>query len=171
MFDRLRQTKLSRNFSLWEMIRSETAIRKNYTEQFDPPLEVIENLKNLCLHILQPCRNALGPINVVIGYRCKRVNTDVKGAPNSQHIPGEASDLEYYLDGVERNELLFKRILDLKLPFDQLIWEFGDTNAPAWVHVSYGPRNRRQILRAIHVPHPSIPGAFETKYIPFDLKI
>jgi hypothetical protein len=41
---------------------------------------------------------------------------------------------------------MFKKIQELNLPYDQLIWEFGTTQEPAWVHVSYAVNPRKQIL-------------------------
>ncbi|MBQ5997153.1 MAG: hypothetical protein IJL64_04725, partial [Bacteroidales bacterium] len=45
------------------------------------------------------------------------------------------------------NAKLFQLIRDMQLPFDQLIYENPNSNGPDWVHVSFGPRNRRQVLR------------------------
>ena len=134
---------LSENFTLAELIESQAGRRLNIKEQFSPPLEVVANLRNLCKHILQPLRDKIGPLKVNSGYRCDRVNVAVGGQTSSQHRIGEAADIE----GVEATNMqVFKAIQEMNLPFDQLIYEFGTKENPAWVHVSYSPRHRRQIL-------------------------
>ncbi|TXH14195.1 MAG: peptidase M15A [Hyphomicrobiaceae bacterium] len=138
--------QLTKNFTLAEMVRSATAERKEYREQFDPPEDIKENLIELCTHILQPLRNIVGqPIFVNSGYRCPRLNKDIGGKKNSQHLTGQAADLQ--ATGEMSNTFLYRAILDNKLPFDQLIWEYGDDTEPEWVHVSYSSRNRREVFR------------------------
>jgi zinc D-Ala-D-Ala carboxypeptidase len=138
--------KLSPNFTLEEMLESQTARRKGISEQFTPSPEVINSLRALCKNILQPLRDAIGgPIKVSSGYRTPRLNRAIGGAKNSQHMVGEAADIQG-LNGLT-NKQLFNKIKQLNLPFDQLIWEFGNDQNPAWVHVSFGPRNRRQVIR------------------------
>ncbi len=136
--------QLSKNFSLRELLVSETAARFNFTEQYEPSEAVIKNLEQLCINILQPLREALKyPIHVNSGYRCPRTNASIGGASKSQHLTGHAADIEDFKNG---NEQLLRKIVELKLPFDQIINEFGYK----WVHVSYDPkRNRRQVLEAV----------------------
>jgi len=136
--------QLSKNFKLYEFLHSQAASRYNITEQFEPSQEVINNLTNLCINIIQPLREVLNePLVISSGYRCTKVNGLVGGQPKSQHLTGQAADLIFPGKG---NACLFNKIVELKLPFDQLIWEYGTDKEPAWVHVSFGPRNRRQIL-------------------------
>lgn len=134
---------LTTHFSLHELLQSQEAVRSGFTEQFNPPPAVVANLEALCIHILQPLRNAVQvPVVVNSGYRCNRVNRAIGGSAKSQHLTGHAADIQSFSFG---NEALFKKIIELGLPFDQLINEFGY----AWVHVSYDPkRNRRQVLEA-----------------------
>ena len=134
--------QFTKNFSLQELLL--TSHRKFDEEQYNPPAEVIENLRALCVNILQPVRDALGsPVNLNSGYRCPSLNRSIGGAKNSQHMTGHAADI---IDLNNGNENLFKKIKELNLPFDQMIDEFGFR----WVHVSYDPiRNRRQILQAV----------------------
>ena len=129
------------NFSLMELLL--TANRKFDNEQYNPPAEIIENLRALCYNVLQPLRDALGtPVNLNSGYRCPSLNRAIGGAKNSQHMTGQAADIVDFTNG---NAYLFRKIKELNLPFDQMIDEFGFR----WVHVSYDPlRNRRQILQA-----------------------
>lgn len=135
--------RLGRNFTLDEMIRSATAKSKGYAEQYTPPDEVIENLRQLVENVLQPARDRLGEsITVTSGYRCDRLNKAIGGSVSSQHRFGQAADLV-----ASSNARLFEVLRTT--PFDQLIWEFGDADQPAWVHVSYSERHRRQVLRAV----------------------
>jgi len=134
--------QFTNNFTLQELLLTE---HRNFdAEQYNPPAEVIENLKALCINVLQPLRDALGtPIKINSGYRCPSLNKAIKGAKNSQHMTGQAADI---IDLTNGNQFLFKKIKELNLPFDQMIDEFGFR----WIHVSYDPkRNRREILQAI----------------------
>lgn len=134
---------LTENFTLDEMLKSQTAIRKGIAEQFNPPAHVVQALEKLCVNILEPLRAECGPIKVNSGYRSPKTNAAVGGAKTSQHLHGEAADIE----GVNvSNATLFRKIQEMGLPFDQLIWEYGTQTEPSWVHVSFGPRNRRQVL-------------------------
>ena len=136
--------KLTKNFSLEEMYRSETARRcgidnKPQTE------EVVENLRALCLEVLQPLRDHLGkPVAVSSGYRCKDLNKKVGGVENSQHLKGEAADIKVR----DREELIdvMRYIMD-ETDFDQLIRE--KSGSTEWVHVSHkrNGNNRRMVLR------------------------
>jgi zinc D-Ala-D-Ala carboxypeptidase len=142
--------RLSRNFTLAELLKSDTAVRHNLQEQFNPPIQIVNNLGALCVNVLQPLRDAVKqPIYVTSGYRCDRLNTIVGGSRNSQHRKGEAADIELELDGNLKagNKLLFETIIALDLPFDQLINEFDYS----WIHVSFTTRRkpRQQILQAV----------------------
>ena len=136
--------KLTKNFSLEEMYRSETARRcgidnKPQTE------EVVENLRALCLEVLQPLRDHLGrPVVVSSGYRCKDLNKKVGGVENSQHLKGEAADIK--VSGKEELIDVMRYIMD-QTDFDQLIRETSGTTE--WVHVSHkrNGNNRRMVLR------------------------
>lgn len=124
-----------------EMVRSATAKRKGINNSPSP--EVALNIRNLVEKILDPLREAWGqPIIVSSGYRCPMLNKLVGGTPSSQHILGQAADIHTVSDRPEDNRRLFQLIQSLHLPFDQLIDEYGYN----WIHVSYGPRNRRNIL-------------------------
>lgn len=137
--------QLSKNFSLAELTESQTGRRHNIKEQFNPPQEVIQNLKELCEKVLQPIRDKVGAIKVSSGYRSPQVNKIVGGATSSQHLTGEAVDIS----GINiSNAELFKAIKDSNLPYDQLLWEYGTKSNPAWVHVSYtsNRKPRKQVL-------------------------
>lgn len=136
-------------FTLKELARTSTGLDNT------PTPEVTIALTALVHNVLDPVRELIGmPIKVSSGYRSKSVNKSVGGAKNSQHIKGEAADIS-----CANNALLYRLIRD-NCVFDQLIWEFGDDDHPAWVHVSYSvTKNRMQKLKAV-----SVKG--KTKYIP-----
>lgn len=141
--------QLSKNFSLSELLKSETAKRFDYKEQFNPPYLIRENLKDLCENILQPLRSYLmTPIIISSGYRCERLNKRIGGAKNSDHMYGRAADINGTNGHTNRD--LFNAAISLGLPFDQLIAEYPDSQGePDWIHISYNPeRDRRQILVA-----------------------
>jgi len=135
--------ELSPNFSLEEMIQSNTAARKGID---NTPSEAVKaNLKNLCVNFLEVLRAKLAekygkvmPIIVSSGYRSPALNKAVGGSANSQHITGQAADI--IVPGLTVEEL-FQFILT-NMSFDQCIQEFD-----SWVHVSY--INRNEALRAI----------------------
>ena len=135
---------LTKNFSLHEMLISQAAARFSFTEQFESPALVVKNLELLCTNILQPLRDAINtPVHVSSGYRCPRVNTFIGGATKSQHLTGHAADIQDFQNG---NEFILRKIVELGLPFDQIINEFDFQ----WVHVSFDPaRNRKEVLEAI----------------------
>ena len=136
-------TQLTQHFTLEEMLVSETAVRNNFTEQFNPPVEIIANLKALCEKVLEPLRAKIGkPIIITSGYRCLRVNQAIPGsALHSQHELGQAADT--HVDGMSIEEW-YQFIKDSGIAFDQLIQEF-DT----WAHVSFNAsaEQRGQCLR------------------------
>ena len=131
-------------FTIQELTKSATAQRKGIDNS--PSVQVRANLTALIEKVLDPLREAYGkPIVVTSGYRCEKLNRAVGGAASSQHVKGQAADIRSVQDTPEENKKLFDLIVKLGLPFDQLINEYGFD----WVHVSYGPRHRRQKLKAV----------------------
>lgn len=129
-------------FNYYELTASSTAKRKGIDNT--PDATVRANLTALVANILDPLREAYGkPIVVSSGYRSPKLNRAVGGAAKSQHVTGQAADIHTLSDTPADNKKLFDLILKLKLPFDQLINEYNFN----WVHVSYSPRNRRQVLK------------------------
>lgn len=128
-------------FTIEELTKSPTAKRKGIDNT--PNAEVKKNLTALVDNILDPLREAWGaPIIVTSGYRCGKLNRAIGGAKASQHMKGQAADIRTVSDKPADNKKLFELIQKLKLPYDQLIDEYGYN----WVHVSYSSRHRRQIL-------------------------
>jgi hypothetical protein len=142
--------KLSEHLDLSEVTRSESAKRKGISNM--PTEAHIANFKLLAEKIFEPIRNHFRcPIIISSGYRSKELNAAIGGSLTSQHCQGEAIDID--MDGTPNgvtNRMVFDYIKD-NLDFDQLIYEFGDSNNPDWVHVSYEStgKQRKQILRAI----------------------
>ncbi len=136
--------KISKHLDLAELIRSESAKRLGISNM--PTAEHIENMKQLAENIFEPIREHFGcPIYISSGYRSQALNAAIGGALNSQHNRGMAIDID--MDGTNiKNSAIFEYAKTL--PFDQLIWEFGTKENPDWVHISYSPLHRRQILYA-----------------------
>ena len=135
--------RLSKHFTLDEFIKSATATRLGIDNT--PDEKVLNCIQALVDNVLEPLRVHYGrPIIITSGYRCPKLNKVVGGSSTSQHVIGQAVDIRSVSDSREDNKELFDMILEMKLPFDQLINEFGYD----WVHVSFGPRNRRQVLKA-----------------------
>ncbi len=141
--------QLSKNLSLAEMVRSESAKRMGLTNM---PTDLhLANMKKLANNIFQPIREHFNvPIRISSGYRSEELNKKMKGtSKTSQHCKGEAMDID--MDGTAvSNAKIFHWIKD-NLAFDQLIWEFGTDKNPDWVHVSYNANGsqRKQVLKAI----------------------
>ena len=140
--------KLSKNLSLNEVIKSNTATRKGIDNS--PNNDHLESLEDIAKDIFQPLRDDLGVIYVSSGYRSDALNKAIGGSRKSQHSKGEALDLDNdNKNKAATNTEIFNYIKD-NLDFDQLIWEFGTDEKPDWVHVSYTTKrpNRNQILKA-----------------------
>ena len=129
-------------FTLRELTKSDTAIRKGIKNV--PSKSEEANLIVLVENILDPLREAYGkPIIVTSGYRCEELNRLIGGSKTSQHRSGQAVDIRTVIDTPEENKKLYDLIIKLNLPFDQLI----DEHNFDWVHVSYSPKHRKQILK------------------------
>ena len=135
---------LSKNFTLNEFTKSVSAIMSGIDN--NPTPEHIRNIKLLVKYVLQPLREALGhPIRVTSGYRSEKLNTLIKGSKRSQHCKGQASDIQFKVDGVMSNKIIWDKIIELDLPFDQMINEFNYS----WIHISYNHEyNRKALLEA-----------------------
>ena len=137
--------ELTRNFTLSELTKSDTAIRKSINN--NPSPEQIEKLKSLCENILQPVRDHFGRVKITSGFRSPELCLAIGSSINSQHAKAEAADFECV--GVDNAELAdwIKR----ELPYDQLILEFytpGEPNS-GWIHCSYTEgMPRKQFLHA-----------------------
>ena len=124
---------LSRNFSLSELTKSQTALRNGLDNK--PSIEEIVALTVLCNNILQPVRDKYGSFTPNSGFRTVELCKLVGSSEKSQHAKGEAADIEVVgTDNYELAEWIAKN-----LDFDQLILEFYNSDDPSsgWVHVSH----------------------------------
>lgn len=141
--------RISKNLSLAEVTRSETAKRNGIDNK--PTAEHLENFKLLAEKVFEPIRAHFGvPIHISSGYRSAALNKLIKGSLSSQHCKGEAIDID--MDGSD-SEVTNKMVFDFivaNLDWDQIIHEFGTDSNPDWVHVSYSKKkNRKQKLKAV----------------------
>ena len=137
---------LTKNFTLAEMVKSDTALRHDMD---NTPGEIeIANLKQLAEKVLQPVRDAYQKgVKVNSGYRHPEVNAKVGGSKTSDHCKGQAADIE--IPGVANADLA--KWITENLDFTQVILEFYTPGVPdsGWVHVSYDPENlKKQVLTA-----------------------
>jgi zinc D-Ala-D-Ala carboxypeptidase len=137
---------LSKNFTLQEYIKSQTALRQGIDNT--PSDEHLENAKKLFEMVVQPVRDHFGVTVINSGYRGPALNAAVGGAASSQHCKGEAVDIE--CPGTPNYDVA--RWIEDNLDYDQLILEFYTPGIPdsGWVHVSYkSTDNRKQSLTAM----------------------
>lgn len=140
--------KLSKNLTLSEMTKSQTATRLGIDNS--PTPEHFKNMQILAKNIFQPIRDYFSvPFGVSSGYRSEALNKAIGGSKSSQHCKGEAIDIDRDYGNDPNNSEVFHYIKD-NLDYDQLIWEFGTEQNPNWVHVSYNTtgKQRGQILVA-----------------------
>ncbi len=138
--------RLSKNFTLQEYTKSQTAVRQGIDN--NPSEEHLTKAKALFENVIQPVRDKFGVTVINSGYRGPQLNMAVGGSSNSQHCKGEAVDIE--CPGVANYDVA-KWIQD-NADFDQLILEFYTPGIPdsGWVHVSYvGSNNRANVLTAM----------------------
>lgn len=139
--------RLSKNFTLAEFTKSQTAERKGIDNT--PNEEHLENAKALFENVVQKVRDNFGPTVLNSGYRGPELNEAVGGSKTSQHCHGQAADIE--VPGVPNAEVA--EWIKENCDFDQLILEFYTVGVPdsGWVHVSYKGEgeNRKSILTAM----------------------
>jgi zinc D-Ala-D-Ala carboxypeptidase len=139
--------KLTENFTLSEMVKSETALRHGLDNT--PGDTEIANLRQLAANVLQPIRNHYRTgVKVNSGYRAPNVNAAVGGSRTSDHTRGQAADIE--IPGIANAALA--EWISKHLKFTQLILEFYTPGVPdsGWVHVSYNPADLKcQVMTAM----------------------
>ena len=130
---------LSPHFTLQEMERSQTVIRHGTINKVDA--RQTKALMDLCMNVFEPLQSLVRKFtNIQLGLRNPIVNSLVGGSTTSQHIKGQAADIN--VEGITSSEL-FDLIRNSSLPYDQVIDEFS-----SWVHISYKPVQRRQAMLA-----------------------
>ncbi|MBT7881415.1 MAG: peptidase M15 [Flavobacteriaceae bacterium] len=137
-----KKSNFSKHISWKEAFGSATA--KKLDIDNTPTEEALSNMKILADELFEPLREKVGePILVTSFYRSLELNNNLSGAAaTSQHIDGCAIDLD--ATSISNCELFY--IIKNELDFDKLIWELGDDNNPAWIHVSYVKGNNRKLV-------------------------
>lgn len=124
------------NFSISELVYSDTAIKNNINNM--PDLKALDNLLNIIFYLLQPVRNKFGSLKVTSGYRCEKVNQLIKGAINSNHKYGCAADIIPL-------KATFRQVYDFiinNLDYDECFIE--QSNGKKWLHIAYRKGNNRK---------------------------
>ena len=136
--------RLSKNFTLSEITRSNTAARLNIKNA--PNKEHLKNMQVLIRDLIQPMRDALGPIRISSGYRSPALNRAIGGSSKSQHCKGQAVDIQFFKKGEMCNKEIYDWVIKEEIEFDQMINEFDF----AWIHISLRPdnKNRKMVLEA-----------------------
>jgi len=142
--------KISKYISYAEAIKSDTAIKNNISNT--PNITELEAMKEVGSKVFDKVREHFGkPLYISSFFRSSALNKKVGGSISSQHCYGQAIDIDAdtFNNGVT-NAQIFNYIKD-NLDYDQLIWEFGTSSNPDWVHVSYvsPEKNRRIQLKAV----------------------
>ncbi len=138
--------RLSKNFTLTEFTKSQTASRRGLDNT--PNEDHFQNAKLLFENVVQKVRDNFGVTVINSGYRGPALNEAVGGSSKSQHCKGEAADIEC----PGQSNYMVAKWIEENLDFDQLILEFyipGKENS-GWVHVSYKSEgNRKSVLTAM----------------------
>ena len=135
--------RLSKNFTLSEVTRSNTARRLGIDNV--PKNHHLKSMQRLITNLIQPMRDALGPIRITSGYRSPELNRAIGGSKKSQHSKAEAVDIQFWSEGEMKNDVIYDWVLKSGIEFDQMINEFDF----AWIHISLKEdKNRKQVLEA-----------------------
>ena len=138
---------ISEHVSYKEGTRSTTAIRRGISN--NPNNEQLANMELLAEKVFEPLREWVGgPIKINSFFRSPELNKAIGGSTKSQHCHGQAIDIDDTYGKVANSEMY--HYVKSNLDFDQMIWEFGDDDNPAWVHISYvsEEENRNRCLLA-----------------------
>lgn len=137
--------RISKHISYREATRSLTALRKGIDNT--PNSEQLSNMILVAKEVFEPLRNHFNkPIKIESFFRCPKLNKAIGGAKYSQHMKGQAIDIDDDYGGITNADMFY--YIAEHLGFDQLIWEFGDHVNPGWIHLSYnslGNRNKLSI--------------------------
>ena len=141
---------IGRHFKLKHLIYSNTA-KNNSINNFPgidnspSQTEVIENLRSLMNVVVDPIVDVYPDLIITSGYRCMALNSSLGGSNTSQHVYGQAVDIQIpELSTAEVYNYIYYQVTG----WDQLIWEYPERGGSSWVHVSYSSRNRRKTTLA-----------------------
>lgn len=145
--------KLSKNLTLYEFTHAGSGKFFKGDEQHILKPHQIACAIDLARHCFQPIRDCINlyhgtgigkeeiPLNLISGFRCKKLNTEVDGAKNSYHMKAQAFDLRCIVKGKLRNDFIIEAIKVLQIPFTELILEYGTFKNPLWVHIALDENN------------------------------
>ena len=141
---------IGRHFKLKHLIYSNTA-KDNSINNFPgvdnspSQTEVVENLRSLMEIVIDPIVDVYPDLIITSGYRCMALNSRLGGSNTSQHVFGQAVDIQ--IPGLSTADV-YNYIYYQVTGWDQLIWEYPERGGSSWVHVSYSSRNRRKTTLA-----------------------
>ena len=141
---------IGRHFKLKHLIYSNTA-KNNSINNFPgvdnspSQTEVVENLRSLMEIVVDPIVDIYPDLIITSGYRCITLNSRLGGSSTSQHVFGQAVDIQ--IPGLSTADV-YNYIYYQVTGWDQLIWEYPERGGSSWVHVSYSSRNRRKTTLA-----------------------
>lgn len=137
---------MKNHFPMHELTFSMTATRHGWDNT--PPPSAAENLERLRVSLLEPLRRHVGPLIVLSGYRCLRLNRHLNSKDSSAHVDGRAADI--WSSSYTPKELA--QVLTLStLGFDQVIYEYG-----RWVHVAIAPLNEKQRMQVLTIDNQGV---------------
>jgi len=129
------------NFRYYEFFKSHTAKRlriNNYTK--NP--KIIFNIELLATFVLQPIRDHFGPIKVLSGYRCPELNKAIGGSPTSNHILGQAADIEPFDKDISLIDII--EFISRNLQFRNCILEYPPGG---WIHIDYRENDNLNLIK------------------------
>ena len=138
---------ISKHISYKEGVYSNTAIRRGIDNT--PTDDHLHFMKIIAEEVFEPLRTYVGgPIKINSFYRCPELNTAIGGSATSQHCKGQAMDIDDTFGKMTNAEMYYW--IKENIDFDQMIWEFGNDDNPAWIHISYvsEDKNRNRCLKA-----------------------
>ena len=125
---------ISKHISWHEGTYSRTGERKDLDNT--PNEDQLKCMKEVAENLFEPLREWVGgAIKINSFFRGEPVNTAIGGSTRSQHMKGQAIDIDDTF-GHKTNAEMYHYIKD-NLDFDQMIWEFGTDKNPNWLHISW----------------------------------
>lgn len=126
------------NFSYWEFLKSDTAMRLGIVNE--PNEAQWKAIEKLAVNILQPVRDHFGRIDITSGFRCPELclaigsykEIDGKKVVTSNHSRGEAADIEPDDPTIPLIDIV--NFIHSELEFRNLIAEYFPGG---WVHVDF----------------------------------
>ena len=125
---------ISKHISWHEGTYSRTGERRDLDNT--PNEDQLKCMKEVAENLFEPLRDWVGGgIKINSFFRGEPVNTAIGGSTRSQHMKGQAIDIDDTF-GHKTNAEMYHYIKD-NLDFDQMIWEFGTDKNPNWLHISW----------------------------------